>query len=82
MPTITTLVGVVVVIGFVLAGVLVVVSVLARLASRHEQSLTVDLDARRPRLQVSITPTRSRSADRPQVPDELSHSPGTDEKSS
>jgi len=52
MPTIAAY-GVVVVAGFFLAAVLVVI-VLAFMASRFEQAIKVDLDAQRLRLKVSI----------------------------
>ena len=55
MPTITTLLmGSVVVFGIGLGGTLLAARVLARLAARHRQSIQVELDWRRPRLQVTI----------------------------
>lgn len=61
MPTITTLAGAVVVLGSVLGLVVVYVQVLARLATRHNQALRVDLDARRLRLNVQVDPKQERS---------------------
>ena len=80
MPTIAT-VAVVVVYGFVFAGLLFVV-VLARLASRYEQTMQVDLDARRLRLKVLITPTRCRNVGGPSAPDENNVPLRSSEKSS
>jgi hypothetical protein len=55
MPTISTLGGVVVVLGLMIA-TLVFVAVLAYLASRFGQNLRIDLDARLFRLKVSANP--------------------------
>jgi|SwirhisoilCB2_FD_contig_31_30626901_length_276_multi_3_in_0_out_0_1 hypothetical protein len=74
MPTITTLFGGVVVLGLVLAVVFAFVLALARLVARREHDLTVSLDARRLRLHVSITSTRSRSAGLPTAPEDDQHS--------
>ena len=82
MPTITTLIGVMVVIGLALAGLLLFVKVLANLASRNEQNLRVDLDARRLRLKVLIEPTRSRSIEPSKAPDEIQSTSRSSEKAS
>jgi hypothetical protein len=63
MSTITTAVAGVVVVGLVLGMVTVYVRVLANLASRNGQSLSVEFDARRPRLNVHVNPSaQSRDA--------------------
>lgn len=55
MPTISTLDGVAVVLGLMIA-VLVFVTVLAHVASRFNQSLRIDLDVWLLRLKVSVNP--------------------------
>jgi hypothetical protein len=82
MPTITTLIGVMVVFGLMIAVLIGLVTVLANLASRHDQSMRIDLDARRLRLRVSITPIQSRSVLRLPTPDEESHFSRPSEKTS
>ena len=84
MPTITTLVWVLVVYGSMLVGLRWLVRTLAHVVSRHEQSLTLDLDALRLiRLKISITtPIRSRTACRLPTPGEEQHSAHPSEKSS
>jgi hypothetical protein len=82
MPTIMALIGVLVVYGLVLAGLLLIVKVLPSTTSRYEQTLRVDLDARRLRLKLLIAPTRSRSGGGPSTPDENQRSSGPSEKAS
>lgn len=82
MPTITTLIGVMVVWGLVIAGLIVLVKVLANTASRNDQTLRINLDLRRLRIKLSITPTQSRSVPRLPTPDDGSHSSRTSEKTS
>jgi hypothetical protein len=65
MQTTTALTGVLVVWGCVLVGLLLIVTVLAFVASRLGQSVRVDLDLRRLRLKVLITPTRCRNVGGP-----------------
>jgi hypothetical protein len=68
MQTTTALYGVLVVYGCVLAGLLLFVTVLAFVASRSGHSVRVDLDLRRLRLKVELTPTRSRNVGGPSAP--------------
>lgn len=82
MPTIWTLVGVLVVFGLMIAAVSFLVKVLADTASRHDQSLRIDLDARRLRLKISIKPRQSRSGARLPTPDAEPRSSKASEKTS
>ena len=82
MPTITALIGFVVVFGSMIAVLTGFVKVLADLASRHSQSMRIDLDARRLRIRVSVTPIQSRSVPRLPASDEESHFSRPSEKTS
>jgi hypothetical protein len=82
MPTIWTLIGVLVVFGLMIAAVSFLVKVLADTASRHDQSLRIDLDARRLRFKISVKPGQSRSVARLPTPDDDSPSSRASEKAS
>ena len=65
-----------------LAGLRLIVIVLAFMALRREDTTLVDLDARRLRLQVLKMPTRCRSRVGPPAPDHDTAPLGASEKSS
>ena len=64
-----------------LAGLRLIVIVLAFKALRHEDTTRIDLDARRLRLQVLKMPTRCRSTVGPPAPDQDTAPLRTGEKS-
>ena len=81
MPTISTLGGVVMVLGLMIAA-LVFVAVLAYLARRFGQSLRIDLDARLFRINVSVSNDQSRSEARLPAPGDEPSSTPVSEKAS
>ena len=82
MLTTSALGGVLVVLGCALGGLLLVATVLARLASRFGQSIRVDLKLLLLRFSIVITPTRSRNVIGPTARGDKQVPPRRSEKSS